>query len=759
MEATLNPPPILDPLAILPGIPMHHVAGGSVTLGDDADDHRERELWPSTPAVVEDFWCASTPLTKALLARLGLGDAGVDHGWVVGLTWVEACRLCNAVSKALGLTPCYTFAEEDPWHMKVVWERSANGLRLPTEAEWEHACRLGSRARHGSVDVERWLRSRVSDTAALPGHPSGFVGMLGGVREWCWDWLEYWPASIPAGYAGPEQPNPIWRKIARGGSVERPPAEWSAAQRWHLEPNVRLADVGVRLVRSCRATKRIAGEPALRVPSAPVVGMRHELLTRLVDSSLVARLAALLELRMLALAQLLVPGSETHAWIAAWAAVEHEIDERTTWRRSTAADLEALEAVVERLVARLRIWLATLDTAIRPVHLSAISGAKPAELLPFVRALHSPLDDAQRATTPSEGALFFAEVAAHVREHAEIDREVVALRGRLAFVEPLVATGWFPDPGTDIEGIEACLDALEALPEGGPAAQPSSGFHRSARSRLVRAMARLDALVSTGVPGRVSAALARLFRAAGTHDPAAAAVWLAAHDVRRDADQQAWGDLIARVSELLARTMRLAVDCGGDLAAMHERLGAQLHPRAASPPALPGHWSERLLLVEQGSQLADRIADVERAEEQFAAAWEQRIQQELVGLHGAMSLDWSGPAAGGLAALRSAVRERKTLMDLLMEWWYPHDAHARTTLRAVARRPGADAIGTLLDAVERALSDGPYDRQQLEQLHREVEALARRMFPQWIEPDDRLRRPALWLFVQAWTDARPEEET
>ena len=143
-------------------------------------------------------------------------------------SWYDAVRFCNALSLSEGLEPAYSIDGTE-----VTWNREANGYRLPTEAEWEYACRAGtdspfSTGRNITVEQSNWYssypyiegegggtyRRQTVDVDEFEPNPWGLYNMHGNVSEWCWD---YYGAYTNAAGPNPSGPETGRNRVARGG--------------------------------------------------------------------------------------------------------------------------------------------------------------------------------------------------------------------------------------------------------------------------------------------------------------------------------------------------------------------------------------------------------------------------------------------------------------------------------------------------------------------------------------------------------------
>ena len=190
-----------------------------------------------------------------------------DNHPVVLVSWNDAVQYANWLSGQEGLTPAYTISGTN-----VIWNRSANGYRLPTEAEWEYACRAGTTTRYWSGNEETSLagKANVADLTAKEKYSGwtivnirdgyvetapvgsftanawGLHDMHGNVWEWCYDWYGDYNMS---GLDNPAGASSGSHRVLRGGSWYNSARYLRSAYRYISEPSSRYSLIGFRLVR------------------------------------------------------------------------------------------------------------------------------------------------------------------------------------------------------------------------------------------------------------------------------------------------------------------------------------------------------------------------------------------------------------------------------------------------------------------------------------------------------------------------------
>ncbi|MFD0559642.1 formylglycine-generating enzyme required for sulfatase activity [Stackebrandtia endophytica] len=207
------------------------VPAGRITMRDARTDS-------SRDVALREFSIVRTPVTWS--QYISVTGESIPAGEpadapVHSVSWFQAVAWCNAASELAGLAPAYQIDGNE-----VSWRVDAAGIRLPTEAEWEWACRAGTGGPgYGPLEAIAWTAtddvSGVQPVGRKQPNDFGLFDMLGNVWEWCWDYAD------PARYAD-------YRGFRGGGWADKP---WSvrASVRRGSMPDAALDDLGFRVAK------------------------------------------------------------------------------------------------------------------------------------------------------------------------------------------------------------------------------------------------------------------------------------------------------------------------------------------------------------------------------------------------------------------------------------------------------------------------------------------------------------------------------
>jgi len=273
---------------------MVQIPTGSFLMGSPSTepDRYSRENYRTANGgivTMSSFWMGKYQVTQAQYkAVMNNADPSYftgDNLPVEQVSWYDAIVFCNRLSMMEGLTPAYQISgSTDPsvwgavpatWDdpLRVIWDTveivsGSTGYRLPTEAQWEYACRAGTttafnwgtnqitsaQANFYAIDYlyngspAGEYRGTTTAVGTFAANGFGLYDMHGNVWEWCWDWLA-WSYDDAGGNVNPMGPSLGDDRVLRGGSWVYDGQYLRSAYRGSFYPFNRYSSFGFRLAR------------------------------------------------------------------------------------------------------------------------------------------------------------------------------------------------------------------------------------------------------------------------------------------------------------------------------------------------------------------------------------------------------------------------------------------------------------------------------------------------------------------------------
>jgi formylglycine-generating enzyme required for sulfatase activity len=272
------------------------IPSGSFTMGDALDGASDA---PTHTVNVSAFYMAQNLVTKAQwdtvrtwaisngYSDLAVGEGKASNHPVQTISWFQMVKWCNARSQQEGLTPVYytndtqttvyKTGDVNVTNAQVKW--TANGYRLPTEAEWEKAARGGLSGKRfpwgdtiSQTQANYYASSDYSYAYDLSSevnnyHPTyatgaeaytapvgdfaangyGLYDMAGNVLQWCWDWYGTYDTGTPTDPRGVISGT---SRVLRGGGWASDASNCRTADRFYFGSSQTFSGFGFRVARS-----------------------------------------------------------------------------------------------------------------------------------------------------------------------------------------------------------------------------------------------------------------------------------------------------------------------------------------------------------------------------------------------------------------------------------------------------------------------------------------------------------------------------
>jgi formylglycine-generating enzyme required for sulfatase activity len=239
VESSPTPPPAASYVVLPARIDMVYVPAGAFMMGAPAGEPNSYSTeGPQHRVAVPGFYIGKYEVTRAQWRAVMGGDQSSlkgDNLPVTNITWDEAKDFCRKLSQMTG-----------------------DEYRMPTEAEWEYACRAGTTGPYaGDLNAMAWH----IENSDFESHPVGrkrpntfgIYDMQGNVQEWCEDfWHSDYEGAPIDGSAWMDSSSSGGSRVVRGCDWSSAPFQCRSASRNNWSAGLRMDDVGFRIVRAYR---------------------------------------------------------------------------------------------------------------------------------------------------------------------------------------------------------------------------------------------------------------------------------------------------------------------------------------------------------------------------------------------------------------------------------------------------------------------------------------------------------------------------
>ena len=238
------------------------IEGGSYGMG--IGESKYFDEFPVHTVTINDFYIGKyevsieeyTGFCRTAGLDLPKGDAKMP---VTNVSWEDAAMYCNWLSRLEHLDRCYKILRSPKTgKIKIIFDKTANGYRLPTEAEWEYVARGGNKGKNyafsgsNNADEVAWYAGTgkmLHPVGEKKANDAGVYDMSGNAQEWVFDaYTQNYYKNSPSD--NPINENGSIKRVSRGGSFNSVAEGLRISKRYYNLPDTKATNIGFRIAKN-----------------------------------------------------------------------------------------------------------------------------------------------------------------------------------------------------------------------------------------------------------------------------------------------------------------------------------------------------------------------------------------------------------------------------------------------------------------------------------------------------------------------------